>query len=164
MHLEGYIPSGKWPQGKQHRKTPVLLISSDNPAFPCCKKDHHTADAAQQEQKQGGKAGNSPVMKIPDPPMQDHHEASAKAPNLRRHHPQSVQLMITISREIQKQSVLLFLSLHVKGNVREDRHKLYEHYRGKNAPKWDLRHRHLTTGSLYEQAQGGKDIQEQGTL
>lgn len=103
-------------------------------------------------------------MKIPDSPMQDHHEASAKALNLRRHHPQSVQLMITISREIQKWSVLLLLSPHVEGNVREDRHKLYEHYRGKNAPTWDLRHRYLTTGSLYEQAQGGKDIQEQGML
>lgn len=105
-----------------------------------------------------------PVMKIPEPSTQSHHEASGKALNLRRHHPQSVQLMITINREIQKQSIVLFLSPHVEGNVREDKHKLYEHYRGKNAPKRDLKHRHLTTGSMYEQAQGGKDIQEQGML
>lgn len=106
----------------------------------------------------------SPVMKIPDPSTQGHCEASAKALNLRRHNPHSVQLMIFISREIHKLSVLLFFSPHVEGNVREHKDKLHDHYRGKNAPKCDWKHRHLTTGSLYEQAQGGKDIQEQRTL
>lgn len=105
----------------------------------------------------------SPVMKIPDPSMQGHCEASAKALNLRRLHPHSVQLMI-FSREIQKLSVLLFFSPHMEGNVSEDKDKLHEHYRGKNAPKCDVKHMHLTTGSLYEQAQGEKYIQVQGTL
>lgn len=88
------------------------------------------------------------MVRIPDPSTQGDCEASAKAVNPRRHHPHSVQLVIFTGTEIQKLGALLFFSFHVEGKVREDKHRLYEHYRGKNAPKCDLKHRHLTTGSL----------------
>lgn len=38
---------------------------------------------------------------------------------------------------------ILFYSHHMASKGREDKHRLYEHYRAKNAPKLDLKHRRI---------------------
>lgn len=79
-------------------------------------------------------------------------------------HLHRAQLVMIISREPRNWVYYCFPPLMWKATCGRIKHKWYKHYRGKNAPECDVKHRYLTTGSLYEQARGGKDIQEQGML